>query len=151
MLVKEAPCYCCSFDLKGIWCHTFRRRMKHHEPTTVRSRCIAVIFFCIIHERPPTAPPPPTHPPTHPHPHPHPPHPTPPHPPVARPWGKGVECHSKVQVRATFYHCDCCAVCIIASYTTAIYQQSIVQWYFRMDMLHGKGSGAKLCNIDKQQ
>ena len=35
-------------------------------------------------------------------------------------------CRSWVQIWPKFYHCNCCAVCTIISYITAIYQESIV-------------------------
>ena len=44
------------------------------------------IFLCITHER---------------------------HPPIAHPLGLGMLCRSCVQIWLKFYHCNCCAVCII--------------------------------------
>ena len=40
--------------------------------------------------------------------------------------GRGMGCHSRVQIWPKFYHCNCCAVCTIVLYVTAIYRESIV-------------------------
>ena len=48
--------------------------------------------------------------------------------PLARPRGQ-VMCLSWVQIKPKFYQCNCCAVCTIVSYITAIYTvYSIMKW-----------------------
>ena len=41
--------------------------------------------------------------------------------------GRYNGCCSWVQIWPKFYHCNCCAVCIIASYMTVIYWEPLVQ------------------------
>ena len=46
--------------------------------------------------------------------------------PITHPLGQGLGCLSWMQIWPKFYHCYCCAVCTIISYSTAVYRESIV-------------------------
>ena len=52
--------------------------------------------------------------------------------PIARPWGQGRGCRLWVEIWLKIYHCNCCAVCTIISYLTAVYRESIAPGFNKL-------------------